>query len=88
MVVRADIRTRDDGLDDGLAVGTLASTVSSKRLLGLLEAEAMCDQWLEVNLASSDESNSKLIIPSLRRKISMNCYSTRRQYIRSSGRSQ
>ena len=65
MLVGVDVGTRDDGLDDGLAVRTLASTVGGEGLLSLLEAEAVGNKWLEVDLASSDKSNGELVVTSL-----------------------
>ena len=76
MLVGVDIGAGDDGLDDGLAVGTLARAVGRERHFRLLEAEAVSDERLEVDLASSNEADGELVVTSLQTR----CQDTKRSH--------
>lgn len=70
VVVDLDVGTRDNRLDDGLAVWALSLPVDVERLWGLVEGEAMGDQWLEVNLALGGKRDAELVVAGLLRGMS------------------
>ena len=71
-----DVGARDDGLDNGLAIGALASPCRLERIDSLFEREAMCDEGLEVDLASSNETDGELVVTSLQTR----CQDTKRSH--------
>ena len=60
-----DVGARDDGLDNGLAIGALASPCRLERIDSLFEREAMCDEGLEVDPALRDERDRELVVTRL-----------------------
>lgn len=72
VVVDLDVGTRDDRLDDGLAVWALSLPVDVERLWGLVKGEAVGDQGLEVDLALGGKRDAELIIAGLLRGMSNN----------------
>lgn len=65
VVVDGNVRARDDGLDDRLAVRALAGPVGLEGLLCLLEGESMGDEGLQVDLALCSQCNTKLVVARL-----------------------
>ena len=64
-VLGRNVGAGDDGLDDGLAVLALAGARRLERLDGLVEAEAVRDERLQVDLALRDERDGELVVTGL-----------------------